>query len=85
MESKKLDTLIRGKNLNFLIGSGASVPLYPSLSFGEGYPTFEEVVSHPSISKNAKVFRYCTQKIGQNIKLFLFSILNFKVSKFYYF
>lgn len=58
MESKKLDTLIRGKNLNFLIGSGASVPLYPSLSFGEGYPTFEEVVSHPGISKNAKVFMY---------------------------
>ena len=28
---------------------------------------------------------YCTQKVGQNIKLFLFSILNFKVSKFYYF
>ena len=28
---------------------------------------------------------YCTQKIGQNIKLFLFNILNFKVSKFYYF
>ena len=31
------------------------------------------------------VKRYCTQKIGQNIQLFLFSILNFKVSKFYYF
>ena len=29
--------------------------------------------------------RYCTQKVGQNIKLFWFSILNFKVSKFYYF
>ena len=29
--------------------------------------------------------RYCTQKVGQNIQLFLFSILNFKVSKFYYF
>ena len=28
---------------------------------------------------------YCTQKVGQNIKLFWFSILNFKVSKFYYF
>ena len=28
---------------------------------------------------------YCTQKIGQNIKLFLFSVLNFKVGKFYYF
>ena len=28
---------------------------------------------------------YCTQKVGQNIQLFLFSILNFKVSKFYYF
>ena len=35
--------------------------------------------------KYRKLYRYCTQKIGQNIKLFLFSVLNFKVSKFYYF
>ena len=33
----------------------------------------------------AVIIGYCTQKVGQNIKLFLFSILNFKVSKFYYF
>ena len=26
---------------------------------------------------------YCSQKVGQNIKLFLFSILNFKVGKFF--
>ena len=37
------------------------------------------------ISMNERLYRYCTQKIGQNIQLFLFSILNFKVSKFYYF
>ena len=43
--------------------------------------------SEVSINKyNAQVGAwYCTQKIGQNIQLFLFSILNFKVSKFYYF
>ena len=35
--------------------------------------------------KNHSNIWYCTQKVGQNIKLFWFSILNFKVSKFYYF
>ena len=37
------------------------------------------------LKNNVTIEEYCTQKIGQNIQLFLFSILNFKVSKFYYF
>ena len=44
--------------------------------------SFDEVDSKNIITYGAW---YCTQKVGQNIKLFWFSILNFKVSKFYYF
>ena len=58
MEFDEIDKLMRGKNINFLIGAGASVPLYPSLSFGENYPTFEEVVSNNNISEQAKIFMY---------------------------
>lgn len=58
MDLQELDSLIRGKNLNFLIGSGASVPLYPSLSFGENYPTFEDVISNSNLNNNAKIFMY---------------------------
>lgn len=53
-----IDKLIRGKNINFLIGSGASTPMYPTLSFGEGYPSFEEVVSHQELTKPARIFMY---------------------------
>lgn len=52
------DKLIRGKKINFLIGSGASVPMYPSLSFGKDYPTFEEVASNKKLSKSAQKFLY---------------------------
>ena len=64
---------------------------------GADFYTAERVVLRPgtintliptSDNKNKPFklsFRYCTQKVGQNIQLFLFSILNFKVSKFYYF
>lgn len=58
MNYEELDSLIRGKNVNFLIGAGASVPLYPSLSFGDGYPTFEDIVSNNKISKESKLFMY---------------------------
>lgn len=58
MEHSELDELIRGKNINFLIGAGASAPMYPTLSFGEKYPTFEDIASHMKISKQAKIFMY---------------------------
>lgn len=55
---EKFDKLIRGKNINFLIGSGASTPMYPTLSFGDKYPSFEDIVSDTGISKEAKMFMY---------------------------
>lgn len=58
MEFEVLDKLIRGKNVNFLIGAGASVPMYPSLSFGKEFPSFEDVASHINISKQAKLVLY---------------------------
>lgn len=53
-----LDKLIRGKKINFLIGAGASVPMYPSLSFGKDLPSFEDVASHTDISKQARLILY---------------------------
>ena len=58
LDANELDKLIRGKNINFLIGAGASVPMYPSLSFGQNSPSFEDVASHINISKQAKLFLY---------------------------
>lgn len=42
-----LDDIKKCKNLNFLIGAGASTPLFPTLSLGKDWPTFEEVVTDP--------------------------------------
>lgn len=58
MNCEEFDKIIRGKNINFLIGAGASVPMYPSLSFGENLPSFEDVASHANISKKARIFLY---------------------------
>ncbi|MEQ2401621.1 SIR2 family protein [Peptoniphilus hominis (ex Hitch et al. 2025)] len=58
MDSDKLDELIRGKSINFLIGAGASVPIYPTLSFGEGYPSFEDIVSNSMLYQDSKTFMY---------------------------
>ena len=58
VEFEVLDKLIRGKNVKFLIGAGASVPMYPSLSFGKEFPSFEDVASHINISKQAKLVLY---------------------------
>lgn len=38
-----------GKNIDFLIGSGASMPLFSTLSIGKNMPTFEELISSPFI------------------------------------
>lgn len=38
-----------GKNINFLIGSGASMPLFSTLLIGKNMPTFEELISSPFI------------------------------------
>ena len=54
-----LPELLSGKNINFLIGSGASMPLYPTLSLGQNMPTFEDLVSWPSLCEdNRRVLYY---------------------------
>ncbi|WP_314322574.1 SIR2 family protein [Selenomonas noxia] len=58
MDRTEFDKLIRGKNINFLMGSGASAPLYPTLSLGENCPSFEDVVSHKNLSDTARIFMY---------------------------
>lgn len=58
MDAMEFDKLIRGKNINFLMGSGASAPLYPTLSLGENCPSFEDVVSHKNLSDTARIFMY---------------------------
>ena len=39
-----LPEMLSGKNINFLIGSGASMPLYPTLSLGKNLPSFEDFI-----------------------------------------
>lgn len=58
MDVTMFDKLVRGKNVNFLIGSGASVPLYPTLSLGTDCPSFEDVVSHKNLSDTARMVMY---------------------------
>ena len=41
-----------------MIGSGASVGLYKTLSFGWEYPTFEELVCHKELSEAARIILY---------------------------
>lgn len=41
---------ISGKNINFLIGSGASSPLYKTLSLGKDNPTFEDLLSSEGLN-----------------------------------
>lgn len=33
-----------GKNINFLIGSGASMPIFQTLNIGDDMPTFENLI-----------------------------------------
>jgi hypothetical protein len=54
-----LQEKMSGKNINFLIGSGASVPFYPTLSLGEGLPSFEEFVCSNELSSENKEWLYC--------------------------
>lgn len=58
MDPDRFDKLIRGKSINFLIGSGASAGIYPTLSLGEDCPSFEEVVSSPTLSTEGKSLMY---------------------------
>lgn len=52
-----LETL-NGKNINFLIGSGASVPMYPTLGFALNKPTFEDFVTHEDLNEQSRLKLY---------------------------
>lgn len=53
-----------GKNINFLIGSGASMPLFSTLSIGKNMPTFEELVSSLYVDElnRKKLYLYYFEK-----------------------
>ena len=51
--------ILSGKNINFLIGSGSSAPLYPTLSLGEKLPSFEDFICSEELSANNKKLLYC--------------------------
>lgn len=55
----KIQERLSGKNINFLIGSGASVPFYKTLNLGDDKPTLEELLSSSQISEiNKKAIYY---------------------------
>lgn len=61
---EKIDKLIRGKNVNFLIGAGASIGFHGALSFKDEkdnnfiFPTFEDVVRNKKIDDKVKKILY---------------------------
>lgn len=54
-----LPEMLSGKNIDFLIGSGASMPLYPTLSLGKGLPSFEDFVCSEELSPDNIKLLYC--------------------------
>ena len=55
----KLHEKLSGKNINFLVGSGASFPIFETLSLGKDKPTLEELLSSSHISEiNKKAIYY---------------------------
>lgn len=56
---KKIQENLSGKNINFLIGSGASYPLFKTLDLGDDKPSLEELLSSEQISEiNKKAIYY---------------------------
>lgn len=54
-----LTELLSEKNINFLIGSGASSPLYPTLSLGNNLPSFEDFLCSEKLLPQFKKILYC--------------------------
>lgn len=54
----KLNEILSGKNINFLIGSGASVPAYKTLSLGDNMPSLEDLLSSDNIDVDGKKVLY---------------------------
>lgn len=55
---EKLNEILSGKNINFLIGSGASVPAYKTLSLGPNNPSLEDLLSSDIMQDNSKKVLY---------------------------
>lgn len=63
MKREDFERLIRGKNINFLIGAGASTPLYPTLSLpteiiGNDECSLEDIISHHSLFEERRNILY---------------------------
>ena len=63
MDHIDFEKIIRGKNINFLIGAGASTPLYPTLSLppeivGNDKYSLEEIITHPLLSDDRRTLLY---------------------------
>lgn len=59
MEKKlNLSELMSGKNVNFLIGSGASVPMFRTLSLGEECRSLEDLISDDNLEPGVRNFLY---------------------------
>ena len=54
----KLNEMLSGKNVNFLVGSGASAPAYKTLSLGDDKPSLEDLLSSNDIDDNSKKVLY---------------------------
>lgn len=56
--ANNIQEIMSGKNINFLIGSGASMPYLSTLSLGDCLPSFENIVSSDHISEINKQLLY---------------------------
>lgn len=88
-----LQEKMNGKNINFLIGSGASYPIFKTLYLGNNKPSFEEIVSSDKISENNKKVLYyfyykdwilpmltnAYENFDKNVKSNYFDFVNFLI------
>ena len=59
MKSSDFYKCIAGNNINFLIGSGMSTPLYQTLSLPNNPSfSFEDVLTHKQLNENARLILY---------------------------
>lgn len=71
----KLHEKLSGKNISFLIGSGASLPIFETLSLGEDKPTIENLLSSNDISELNKraIYYFYFKKWIKPMKVFHYS------------
>ncbi|MGZ9429054.1 hypothetical protein [Mycoplasma sp. 1012] len=71
MDKKDFEKILRGKNINFLIGSGASSGLYNTLNLASGF-SIEEIIADEKMDQNSKIlvyYYYCKKIIKPMIKI----------------